>query len=207
MWPDESAFSLCRVRQWQAHPTSEGGREAVTGHNRLRIGGDTHSYGAVRQDGGLSGERGTTGVVINLPKPTFFAPSMGHVRMLVGRLGVSPASSIVDAVSHHHAQQRQEGEGATWYLRKYVSNYSTVMMPISDVLRDKHFDSRRARRLTVPRGTEQDNALRFTIKALTSPPIRSSQCQTGTDHRSFTQTPASEEKARFSRRPSRGPSV
>lgn len=59
----------------------------------------------------------------------------------------------------------------TGYLRKCVRQYSALLAPISTLLRDKRFASKRARKLKVPWGEEQDKALAALILALTPPPI------------------------------------
>ena len=59
----------------------------------------------------------------------------------------------------------------TGYLRKFVPQYSAVVAPISNLLRDKRLPSKRAKKFKVPWGEEQDKALGALILALTSPPI------------------------------------
>ena len=59
--------------------------------------------------------------------------------------------------------------GMTGYLRKVVPRYSALVAPISNLLRDKRFATKRARKLKVPWGKEQDKALAALILALTSP--------------------------------------
>ncbi|CAN0470597.1 unnamed protein product, partial [Scytosiphon promiscuus] len=57
------------------------------------------------------------------------------------------------------------------YLRKFVKGYSSIVAPNSNLLRDKRFASKRARKLLVPWGEEQDKALAALIEVLTSPSI------------------------------------
>ena len=57
------------------------------------------------------------------------------------------------------------------YLRKFVHRYSALVAPISTLLRGKRFASKRAKKLKVSWGEEQDKALAALILALTSPPI------------------------------------
>lgn len=56
------------------------------------------------------------------------------------------------------------------YLRKFVEEYSSIVAPITDLLWDKRFASKRARKLLVPWGEEQDKALAALVRVLTSPP-------------------------------------
>ena len=57
------------------------------------------------------------------------------------------------------------------YRRKFVRGYSSNVAPISNLLRDKRFASKRAKKLLVPWGEEQDKALAALIEILKSPPI------------------------------------
>ena len=57
------------------------------------------------------------------------------------------------------------------YLRKFVPNDSSVLAPISDLLRDSRFRSKKARRLKVPWGQAQTEAMETLVNLLTSSPI------------------------------------
>lgn len=57
------------------------------------------------------------------------------------------------------------------YLRKLVRGYSSLLAPISDLLRDKRSASKRARRFPVPWGAEQNKDLKALIELFTSPLI------------------------------------
>ena len=94
---------------------------------------------------------------------------------VVDQLGVRPSQSKVDAVAQLTRADTVEDLrallGMTGYLRKFVPRYSMLVAPISNLLRDKRFASKRARKLKVPWGEEQDKALAALTLALTSPPI------------------------------------
>ena len=61
--------------------------------------------------------------------------------------------------------------GMADYFRKFVPNYSSVLAPISNLLRDSHFRSKKGRRLKVPWGQAQTEAMEKLVNLLTSPPI------------------------------------
>ena len=115
------------------------------------------------------------GLSVNLPKSIWCAPQQEFVGMVVSRLGVQPSQAKIEAVAKLSRAKTVEevrsllGMGS--YLRKFVRGYSSLVAPISDLLRDKRFASKRARRLPVPWGAEQDKALRALIEFLTSPLI------------------------------------
>ena len=73
--------------------------------------------------------------------------------MVVSRLGVQPSQTKIEAVAKlTRAKPVEEvmsllGMGS--YLRKFVPGYSSIVAHISDLLRDKRFASKRARRLPV----------------------------------------------------------
>ena len=117
----------------------------------------------------------TAGLSVNFSKSWWCCPQQEFVGMVVDRLGVRPSQSKIDAVAQlTRADTVEEVRallGMTGYLRKFVPRYSALVAPISDLLRDKRFASKRARRLKVPWGEEQDKALAGLVQALTSPPI------------------------------------
>ena len=61
--------------------------------------------------------------------------------------------------------------GMGGYLRQFIPNYSTVTVPIYDLLREPRFRFKRVRRLKVPWGEFQQQAKDALIKALISPSI------------------------------------
>ena len=54
----------------------------------------------------------------------------------------------------------------TGYLRQFVPQYSTVVVPISDLLRDPRFRTKRAKKEKVPWGEEQNQTFNALIEAL-----------------------------------------
>ena len=61
--------------------------------------------------------------------------------------------------------------GMASYFRKFVPNYSSVLAPISDLLRNSRSRSKKVRRLKVPWGQAQTEAMETLVSLLTSPPI------------------------------------
>ena len=56
-------------------------------------------------------------------------------------------------------------------LRQFVPQYSTGVAPISDLLRDPRFRTKRAKKEKVPWGEEQNKDFNVLIEVLMSPPI------------------------------------
>ncbi|CAN0586219.1 unnamed protein product, partial [Laminaria digitata] len=115
------------------------------------------------------------GLSVNFSKSWWCCPQQEFVGMVVDRLGVRPSQSKVDAVAQlTRADTVEEVRallGMTGYLRRFVPQYSAMVAPISNLLRDKRFASKKARKQKVPWGEEQDKALAALIRALTSYPI------------------------------------
>ena len=61
--------------------------------------------------------------------------------------------------------------GLAGYLRNFVPDFSTLTVPITDLLRDKKFSSKRARKLRVPWGAAQTEAFQAVGSALITHPV------------------------------------
>ena len=61
--------------------------------------------------------------------------------------------------------------GMAGYLMKFVPNCSSVLAPISGLLRDSRFCCKNARRVKVLWGQAQTEAMETLVNSLTSPPI------------------------------------
>ena len=98
-------------------------------------------------------------LTVNLQKSHFCLSFMEFVGMIVDRLGTRPAPSKIDATTQLSRPNTVEEVrvllGMTGYLRRFVPQYSTVVAPISDLLRD-------------PRFREQNKAFNALIEALTA---------------------------------------
>ena len=90
----------------------------------------------------------------NFKKSEFCLAEIEYLGVMVGRDGVRPAPSKVKAVQELELPTTV-GEvrsflGLAGYLRGFVQDFSGITAPISDLLRNKEFSSKRARNRPVP---------------------------------------------------------
>ena len=99
---------------------------------------------------------------VNLPKSKLCFSVVEWLEMVIDRSGIRPAPSKTEAITQLSQPSTVEEVrvllGMAGYLRKFVPNYSSVLAPISDLLRDSRFRSKKARRLKVPWGQAQTEA-------------------------------------------------
>ena len=71
--------------------------------------------------------------------------------MTIDRFDIRPAPTKMEAIAKLSQSSTVEEVrvllGMAGYLRKFVPNYSSVLDPISDLLHDSRFRSKKARRL------------------------------------------------------------
>ena len=95
--------------------------------------------------------------------------------MTIDRFGIRPAPSKIEAIAQLSQPSTEEEVrlllGMASYLQKFVRNYSSVLAPISDLLRYSRFRSKKARRLKLPWGQAQTEAMETLINLIPSPPI------------------------------------
>ena len=100
---------------------------------------------------------------------------MKFVGMIVEGLGTKPAPSKMDAITQLSRPNTVEEVrvllGMTGYLRQFVPQHSTVVAPISDLLGDLRFRTKRVKKENVPWGEKRNKAFNALIEALTSPLI------------------------------------
>lgn len=117
---------------------------------------------------------------VTLAKPLGCSLRQRFVGMVVDRLGVRPSPSKRSAVSRLMkpitVKPLRALLDARGYLRKFVPVYSAMVALISHFLREKRLVSRKARKVKVPWGVEQDIWRWFSIH---SPPRLSSFCPAG----------------------------
>lgn len=87
-------------------------------------------------------------------KSELFFPELEFLGVMVGRDGTRPAPSKIKAVQDLEMPGTVGGVraflGITGYLRGFVPNHSGILTPISDILRNKEFSSKKARNRQVP---------------------------------------------------------
>ena len=112
---------------------------------------------------------------VNLPKSEFCFSVVEWLGMFIDRFGVRPAPSKIEAITQLSRPSTVEEVrvllGMAGYLRKFVPNYSSILAPISDLLRDPRFRSKMARRVKVPWSHAQTEAMETQVNLLTSSPI------------------------------------
>ena len=137
---------------------------------------------------------------VNLPKSEFSFSLVEWLGMVIDRFGIRPAPSKIKAITQLSQPSTVEYIrtllGMAGYLRKFVPNYSSVLAPISDLLRDSRFRSKKARRLKVPWAQAQTEAMKTLVSLLTSPPILA--LPTGINRSGYTRTPAKQEREQSS---------
>ena len=112
---------------------------------------------------------------VNLPKSEFCFSVVEWLGVIIDRFGIRPAPSKTEAITQlsqpSTVEDVRELSGMTGYLRKFVPNYSLVLAPISGLLRDSRFRSKKARRVKAPWGQAQTEAMETLVNLLTSLPI------------------------------------
>ena len=93
-------------------------------------------------------------LTVNLQKSHLCQSVIEFVGMIVNRLGTRPAPSKIDAITQLSRPNTVEEVGVllgmTGYLRQLVPQHSTVVAPISGLLRDPRFRTKRAKKEKVP---------------------------------------------------------
>ena len=122
--------------------------------------------------------------------------------MIIGRFGVRPAPSKIEAITQLSQSSTVEEVcvllGMADYLRKFVPNYSSVLAPFSDLLRDSRFRSKKARRLKIPWvGPKRKRWGHWSVSSHSHQP---SSYPTATNLSGYTRTPAKQEQEQSSPR-------
>ena len=93
---------------------------------------------------------------VNVPKSDFCFSVVEWLGMIIDCFDLRPAPSKIEAITQLSQSSTVEDVRVlleiAGYLRKFVPNYSSVLVPISDLLCDLRFRSKKARRLKIPRG-------------------------------------------------------
>ena len=97
--------------------------------------------------------------------------------MVVYNTGVRPARSKLNVVDDMprptNVEELRAFLGLTGYLRQFVERYSIIAAPLANILRNKAFAPRCARKLVIPweQEQEQERVFGHLKEALTSPKV------------------------------------
>ena len=112
---------------------------------------------------------------VNFAKCNFAAPSQEYLGMVVDSTGIRPAPSKLEAVINMpcptNVEELRAFLGLTGYLRQFVEKHSIIAAPLTNILRNKDFASKRARKSVIPWEQEQEQAFAQLKQALTSPKV------------------------------------
>lgn len=118
----------------------------------------------------------TAGLSLNLAKCKWCFAQQEFLGLVVDRLGLRPAPSKIEAIKDlkpaSNVEELRAIIGMSGFLRRFVPHFSSIVAPLTDILRsDPRFASKRSRKMKIPWGVAQDEALSQVIHCLTSPPI------------------------------------
>ncbi|CAB1107371.1 unnamed protein product [Ectocarpus sp. CCAP 1310/34] len=95
--------------------------------------------------------------------------------MIIDSTGLYPAPSKLDAITRmprpHTVQELHTFLGLTGYLRQLIPNCSLTAAPLTNILRNKAFASKRARKLPIPWSAAEDDAFQSLRETLASPKV------------------------------------
>lgn len=115
------------------------------------------------------------GLSVDFAKCIFGASFQEFLGMVIDRTGIRPAPSKMDAIVNMPRPSTVEGLrtflGMTGYLRQSVPNYSLVDAPLTDLLRNKEYATKRARKIVVPWGDAEEKAFQSLRSTLASPTV------------------------------------
>ena len=115
------------------------------------------------------------GLSVNFAKSKWCFASLEFVGMVMDRQGVrlveSKLAAIAGLTPPTTVKELRAFLGMTGYLRQYVERYSILAAPLTDILRNTAFSSKRSRRLLIPWTGLHQHAFLSLKSALTSAPI------------------------------------
>ena len=116
------------------------------------------------------------GLSLNLAKCKWCFAQQEFLGLVVDKLGLRPAPSKIEAIQKlkpaSNVEELRALVGMSEFLRTFVPHFSTIMAPLTDILRSNpNFASKRARKIPIPWGDAQTEALGQVVHCLTSPPI------------------------------------
>ena len=115
------------------------------------------------------------GLSANSVKCIFGSSSQEFLGMIIDSTGLHPAPTKLKAITSMPRPQTVEELrtflGLTGYLRQFVPNYSLTAAPLTDILRNKDFASKRARKNCIVWGVEEEQAFQSLRSTLASPTV------------------------------------
>ena len=112
------------------------------------------------------------GLSVNFAKCNFAASAQEFLGMMVDLNGIRPAPSEMEAVAKMprptSIEKLHAFLGLIGYLRQFVENYSIIAPPLTNILRNKDFATKRARKSPIPWTVEQEGAFSSLKKSLAS---------------------------------------
>lgn len=108
------------------------------------------------------------GYSVHFYKCKWCFPELEFLGVMVGRAGIRPSPAKTEALAQL-AQPTTVAEvraflGLAGFLRDFVPDFSAIVAPITDILRSKEFNTRKARNKQIPWGSEQTQAMAKVIE-------------------------------------------
>ena len=102
-------------------------------------------------------------------------PEVEFLGVMVGQAGVrlplSKIKPLTEMERPTNVGKLRTHMGMANFLRDFVKDFSALISPITDLLRNKDFSTKRARKLPIPWGPAQDDAFAAIRSALVTPPV------------------------------------
>ena len=115
------------------------------------------------------------GLSVNFAKCIFGSSSQEFLGMIIDSTGLHPAPTKLEAIASMPRPQTVEELrtflGLTGFLRQFVPNYSLTAAPLTDILRNKDFASKHARKNRIGWGAEEEQAFQSLRSTLASPTV------------------------------------
>ena len=95
--------------------------------------------------------------------------------MIIDSTGIRPAPSKLEAFEKmpppSNVEELRAFLGMTGYLRQFIQNYSITAAPLTNLLKNKEFASKKARKFPIACGDKETEASRRSKQTLTSPTV------------------------------------
>lgn len=115
------------------------------------------------------------GLSVNFAKCIFGAACQEFLGMIIDATGIRPAPAKMEAIANMPrpctVEELRTFQGLTGYLRQFVPNYSLVAAPLTDLLRNKEYASKRARKMVIAWGVAEEKAFQSLRTTLASPTV------------------------------------